>query len=80
MPVLFEEVHAQTGIGAEMQQYLFQGHPLILGDEPSMKVINLPPTSAERPIFLLSRRAEKIAVLPPRERKSTGSFLAVNNN
>lgn len=67
MPVLFEEVHAQTGIGAEMQQYLFQGHPLIMGDEPSMKVINLPPTSAERPIFLLSRRAEKIAVLPPRE-------------
>lgn len=78
MPVLFEEVQAQTGIGAEMQQYLFQGHPLIL--DPSMKVINLPPTSAERPIFLLSRRAEKIAVLPPRERKSTGSFLAVNNN
>ncbi|XP_027000150.1 inhibitor of nuclear factor kappa-B kinase subunit epsilon [Tachysurus fulvidraco] len=63
--VFFEEVQAQTGIGAEMQQYLFQGHLLML--EPSMKVINLPPTSAERPVFLLSRRAEKIAALPPRE-------------
>ncbi|KAI5614420.1 inhibitor of nuclear factor kappa-B kinase subunit epsilon, partial [Silurus asotus] len=63
--VFFEEVQAHTGIGAEKQHYLFQGHPLIL--EPSMKLINLPPTSAERPIFLLSRRAEKIAVLPPKE-------------
>ncbi|KAF7693340.1 inhibitor of nuclear factor kappa-B kinase subunit epsilon [Silurus meridionalis] len=63
--VFFEEVQAHTGIEAEKQHYLFQGHPLIL--EPSMKLINLPPTSAERPIFLLSRRAEKIAVLPPKE-------------
>ncbi|XP_060766475.1 inhibitor of nuclear factor kappa-B kinase subunit epsilon isoform X3 [Neoarius graeffei] len=63
--VFFDKVQAQTGIGAGVQQYLFQGHPLIL--EPSMKVINLPPTSADRPIFVLSRRAEKIAALPPRE-------------
>ncbi|KAF5899467.1 inhibitor of nuclear factor kappa-B kinase subunit epsilon, partial [Clarias magur] len=63
--VFFDEVQDQTGIGAEMQQYLFQGHPLIL--ESSMKVINLPPTTAKRPIFLLSRKAEKIAALPPRE-------------
>ncbi|KAK3512887.1 hypothetical protein QTP70_028953 [Hemibagrus guttatus] len=63
--IFFDDVQTQTGIGAEMQQYMFQGHPLTL--EPSMKVINLPPTSAERPIFLLSRRSEKIAALPPRE-------------
>ncbi|TTA83861.1 Inhibitor of nuclear factor kappa-B kinase subunit epsilon [Bagarius yarrelli] len=63
--VFFDEVQTYTGIGAEMQQYLFQGHPLIL--EPSMKVINLPATSEDRPIFLLSRKAEKISALPPSE-------------
>ncbi|KAM9443712.1 inhibitor of nuclear factor kappa-B kinase subunit epsilon isoform 1-T2 [Clarias gariepinus] len=68
--VFFDEVQDQTGIGAEMQQYLFHGHPLIL--ESSMEVIYLPLTTAERPIFLLSRRAEKIAALPPREPEIPG--------
>ncbi len=34
--ILFEDVQAQTGIEPAAQQYLFQGHPLIL--EPSSKV------------------------------------------
>ncbi|XP_062842259.1 inhibitor of nuclear factor kappa-B kinase subunit epsilon isoform X2 [Trichomycterus rosablanca] len=63
--IFFEEVQVQTGIDIEAQQYLFQGHQLVL--EPNMKVINMPPTTGERPILLLSRRAEKIAALPPRE-------------
>lgn len=62
---LFEEVQAQTGIEVDHQRYQFQGHPLNL--DPSMKVVNLPPNTAERPLFLISRRAEKIAALPPRE-------------
>uniref|UniRef100_W5KIR5 Inhibitor of nuclear factor kappa B kinase subunit epsilon n=1 Tax=Astyanax mexicanus TaxID=7994 RepID=W5KIR5_ASTMX len=56
---------AQTGIVPEVQQYFFQGHPLPM--EPSMKVVNLPPTTPDRPIFLLSRRPEKMAVQPPKE-------------
>ncbi|KAL6464504.1 hypothetical protein MHYP_G00268210 [Metynnis hypsauchen] len=63
--IFFEEVQIQTGIEPEFQQYLFQGHPLPL--EPSMKVVNLPPTTSDRPIFLLSRRPEKIAALPLKE-------------
>ncbi|XP_049327819.1 inhibitor of nuclear factor kappa-B kinase subunit epsilon [Astyanax mexicanus] len=63
--IFFEEVQAQTGIVPEVQQYFFQGHPLPM--EPSMKVVNLPPTTPDRPIFLLSRRPEKMAVQPPKE-------------
>ncbi|KAL7843514.1 hypothetical protein AOLI_G00250260 [Acnodon oligacanthus] len=63
--IFFEEVQIQTGIEPEFQQYLFQGHPLPL--EPSMKVVNLPPTTPDRPIFLLSRRPEKITALPLKE-------------
>ncbi|XP_036415174.1 inhibitor of nuclear factor kappa-B kinase subunit epsilon isoform X2 [Colossoma macropomum] len=63
--IFFEEVQIRTGIEPEFQQYLFQGHPLPL--EPSMKVINLPSTTPDRPIFLLSRRPEKIAALPLKE-------------
>uniref|UniRef100_A0A8B9R8X1 Inhibitor of nuclear factor kappa B kinase subunit epsilon n=1 Tax=Astyanax mexicanus TaxID=7994 RepID=A0A8B9R8X1_ASTMX len=63
--IFFEEVQVQTGIVPEVQQYFFQGHPLPM--EPSMKVVNLPPTTPDRPIFLLSRRPEKMAVQPPKE-------------
>uniref|UniRef100_A0AAR2IX83 Protein kinase domain-containing protein n=1 Tax=Pygocentrus nattereri TaxID=42514 RepID=A0AAR2IX83_PYGNA len=63
--IFFEEVQIQTGIEPEFQKYLFQGHPLPL--EPCMKVVNLPPTTPDRPIFLLSRRPEKIAALPIKE-------------
>lgn len=63
--IFFEDVQAQTGIEPAVQQYLYQGHPLIL--EPSMKVVNLPPTSPDRPIILISRRPEKLVGLPYRE-------------
>ncbi|XP_066528016.1 inhibitor of nuclear factor kappa-B kinase subunit epsilon isoform X2 [Hoplias malabaricus] len=63
--IFFEEVQVQTGIEPEFQQFLFEGHPLPL--DPSMKVINLPHTTADRPIFLLSRRPEKIAAPPLKE-------------
>jgi len=67
--IFFEDVQAQTGIEPAAQQYLFQGHPLIL--EPSMKVVNLPPTSPDHPIILISRRPEKLGGYPYRERKDT---------
>ncbi|XP_073681575.1 inhibitor of nuclear factor kappa-B kinase subunit epsilon [Garra rufa] len=63
--IFFEDVQAQTGIEPAAQQYLFQGHPLIL--EPTMKVVNLPPTTADRPIILISRRPEKLVGHPYRE-------------
>lgn len=66
--IFFEDVQAQTGIELAFQQYLFQGHPLML--EPSMKVVNLPPTSPDRPIILISRRPEKQVGLPYREPES----------
>ncbi|XP_031423695.1 inhibitor of nuclear factor kappa-B kinase subunit epsilon isoform X2 [Clupea harengus] len=56
--VFFEEVQAQTGVDVELQWYLHQGHPLLL--EPGMKVVNLPPTTPQRPLLLLSRRPDKI--------------------
>ncbi|XP_077059426.1 inhibitor of nuclear factor kappa-B kinase subunit epsilon isoform X2 [Siphateles boraxobius] len=63
--IFFEDVQAQTGIEPAAQQYLFHGHPLIL--EPSMKVVNLPPTSPDRPIILISRRPDKLSGHPYRE-------------
>ncbi|KAI2659231.1 Inhibitor of nuclear factor kappa-B kinase subunit epsilon [Labeo rohita] len=63
--IFFEDVQSQTGIEPAAQQYLFQGHPLVL--EPSMKVVNLPPTTPERPIILISRRPEKLVGYPYRE-------------
>uniref|UniRef100_A0A8C2A0B5 Inhibitor of nuclear factor kappa B kinase subunit epsilon n=1 Tax=Cyprinus carpio TaxID=7962 RepID=A0A8C2A0B5_CYPCA len=63
--VFFEDVQAQTGIEPAAQQYLFQGHPLIL--EPSMKVENLPPTTPDHPIILISRKPEKLVGHPYRE-------------
>uniref|UniRef100_A0AAY4EEM8 Protein kinase domain-containing protein n=1 Tax=Denticeps clupeoides TaxID=299321 RepID=A0AAY4EEM8_9TELE len=56
--VFFEEVQAQTGVSPERQHFLFQGHRLLL--EPSMKVVNLPQTTEDRPIFLLSHWPEKV--------------------
>ncbi|KAI7795038.1 inhibitor of nuclear factor kappa-B kinase subunit epsilon [Triplophysa rosa] len=66
--IFFEDVQVQTGIEPEFQQYLFQGHRLIL--EPSMKVVNLPPTSPDRPIILISRQPEKLVGLQYREPES----------
>ncbi|KAA0707755.1 Inhibitor of nuclear factor kappa-B kinase subunit epsilon [Triplophysa tibetana] len=66
--IFFEDVQIQTGIEPEFQQYLFQGHRLTL--EPSMKVINLPSTSPDRPIILISRRLEKLVGLQYREPES----------
>lgn len=63
--IFFEDVQAQTGIEPAAQQYLFQGHPLIL--EPSMKVVNLPYTSSDNPMILISRRLEKLIGYPFRE-------------
>ncbi|XP_016299069.1 inhibitor of nuclear factor kappa-B kinase subunit epsilon-like [Sinocyclocheilus anshuiensis] len=63
--ILFEDVQAQTGIELAAQQYLFLGHPLIL--EPSMKVVNLPLTTPDRPIILISRRPEKLVGHPYKE-------------
>lgn len=65
LSIFFEDVQAQTGIEPAAQQYLFQGHPLIL--EPSMKVVNLPPTSPDRPIILISRLPERLVGHPYRE-------------
>ncbi|XP_028853342.1 inhibitor of nuclear factor kappa-B kinase subunit epsilon [Denticeps clupeoides] len=63
--VFFEEVQAQTGVSPERQHFLFQGHRLLL--EPSMKVVNLPQTTEDRPIFLLSHWPEKAAGIMSRE-------------
>nr|ALC74334.1 IKKepsilon [Ctenopharyngodon idella] len=63
--IFFEDVQAQTGIEPAAQQYLFQGHPLVL--ETNMKVLNLPPTSPDRPIILISRKPEKLLGHPYRE-------------
>uniref|UniRef100_A0A8C1L0H2 Inhibitor of nuclear factor kappa B kinase subunit epsilon n=1 Tax=Cyprinus carpio TaxID=7962 RepID=A0A8C1L0H2_CYPCA len=63
--IFFEDVQAQTGIEPAAQQYLFLGHPLIL--EPSMKIVNLPNTTPDRPIILISRRPEKLVGPPYKE-------------
>lgn len=64
----FEEVASQTGVGAELQHLQYLGHDLPL--EAGMKVVNLPCTSPERPLTLLSYRLEASNSLPCRERKS----------
>ncbi|XP_056324124.1 inhibitor of nuclear factor kappa-B kinase subunit epsilon [Danio aesculapii] len=66
--IFFEDVQAQTGIEPAAQQYLFQGHPLIL--DPSMKVVNLPHTSSDNPMILISRRLEKLIGYPFEEPES----------
>lgn len=61
----FEEVASQTSAGAQLQHLLYLGHDLPL--EASMKVVNLPSTSPERPLILLSYRLEANNSLPCRE-------------
>ncbi|KAG7238307.1 hypothetical protein INR49_031018 [Caranx melampygus] len=63
--VFFEEVASQTGIEIEQQHLLYLGHDLPL--EGSMKVVNLPRTSPERPLILLSYRPEANTSLPFKE-------------
>ncbi|XP_040890485.1 inhibitor of nuclear factor kappa-B kinase subunit epsilon [Toxotes jaculatrix] len=63
--VFFEEVASQTGIGVQQQHLLYQGHDLPL--EGNMKVVNLPRTSPERPLILLSYGSEAKTSLPFRE-------------
>ncbi|MFT7814052.1 inhibitor of nuclear factor kappa-B kinase subunit epsilon isoform X1 [Arapaima gigas] len=66
--IFFEEVERQTQVSREFQQYFFLGHSLML--EPSMKVVNFPPTTPDRPIFLVSRRPEKTVGLLHKEPES----------
>ncbi|XP_061687643.1 inhibitor of nuclear factor kappa-B kinase subunit epsilon isoform X4 [Syngnathoides biaculeatus] len=61
----FEEVAMHTGIDAQHQQLLYLGHVLPL--EGSMKVVNLPHTTVERPLILLSHGPEASSSLPFRE-------------
>lgn len=75
MSAFFEEVASQTGTGAQLQHLLYLGHDLPL--EASMKVVNLPSTSPERPLILLSYRLEANNSLPCRERKAVKVTFAV---
>lgn len=63
--IFTEEVANQTGVEVELQHFLFLGHDLSL--EPSMKVVNFPPTSPSQPLLLLSRGTETHTGLPYRE-------------
>ncbi|XP_063072122.1 inhibitor of nuclear factor kappa-B kinase subunit epsilon isoform X2 [Engraulis encrasicolus] len=54
--IFCEEVQAQSRVDVAFQCFLFQGHRLQL--EGGMKVVNLPPTSRERPLFLVSLRPD----------------------
>ncbi|KAM9859203.1 inhibitor of nuclear factor kappa-B kinase subunit epsilon [Aulostomus maculatus] len=63
--VFFEEVESQTGIGVQQQCLLYLGHDLPL--EGSMKVVNLPHTSPNKPLILLSCETEANSSLPIRE-------------
>lgn len=71
--VFFEEVAAQTGIGIQQQQLMYLGHDLVL--EGSMKVVNLPRTSASQPLILLSSMPESNTSLPFRERKTNKNIF-----
>nr|XP_057911606.1 inhibitor of nuclear factor kappa-B kinase subunit epsilon [Doryrhamphus excisus]XP_057911607.1 inhibitor of nuclear factor kappa-B kinase subunit epsilon [Doryrhamphus excisus] len=63
--VFFEEVASQTGIDVPYQQLLYLGHELPL--EGGMKVVNLPNTTRDRPLILVSHRPETNSSLPFRE-------------
>lgn len=67
--IFFNEVQKQTGVAPEYQQFLFQGHYLLL--KSSMKVVSFPPTTPHRPIFLISRQPEKTIGLLRRETPET---------
>ncbi|KAM8867292.1 inhibitor of nuclear factor kappa-B kinase subunit epsilon isoform 2-T3 [Synchiropus picturatus] len=72
--VFFEEVASQTGVAVQQQHLLYLGHQLLL--EGSMKVVNLPHTTPERPLILLcdgpeehsgpSIREPEVPLIPPR--------------
>lgn len=66
--VFLEEVASQTGIAAEHQHLLYLGHDLPL--EGNMKAVNLPRTSPERPLILLSYFPMKDISLPFQERNT----------
>lgn len=55
--VFLEEVCSQTGVPVQQQLLLHLGHELPL--EANMKVVNLPRTSPQRPLLLLSYAPEK---------------------
>ncbi|MEQ2184889.1 hypothetical protein GOODEAATRI_012605 [Goodea atripinnis] len=76
--VFFEEVAAQTGIGIQQQHLMYLGHDLAL--EGSMKVVNLPCTSASQPLILLSSTPETTTSLPFRERKTNQDMHFFNFN
>uniref|UniRef100_A0A665VYL2 Protein kinase domain-containing protein n=1 Tax=Echeneis naucrates TaxID=173247 RepID=A0A665VYL2_ECHNA len=63
--VFFEEVASQTGIEVQQRHLLYLGHELPL--EGNMKVVNLPRTSPERPLILVSYSPEANNSLPFRE-------------
>uniref|UniRef100_A0A665VXX0 Protein kinase domain-containing protein n=1 Tax=Echeneis naucrates TaxID=173247 RepID=A0A665VXX0_ECHNA len=74
--VFFEEVASQTGIEVQQRHLLYLGHELPL--EGNMKVVNLPRTSPERPLILVSYSPEANNSLPFRERK-TSKDLYISN-
>ncbi|XP_058860829.1 inhibitor of nuclear factor kappa-B kinase subunit epsilon-like [Acipenser ruthenus] len=55
--ILMEEVFKLARIHPKCQQYLFEGHYYPL--EASMKVGSLPPTSQDKPLFVVSLEPEK---------------------
>ncbi|KAG5835311.1 inhibitor of nuclear factor kappa-B kinase subunit epsilon [Anguilla anguilla] len=67
--IFFKEVQKQTGLVPELQQYMFHGHELLL--PPSMQVVSFPPTSPDRPLFLISKQPEKTIGLLRREPAET---------
>ncbi|KAJ8360517.1 hypothetical protein SKAU_G00170420 [Synaphobranchus kaupii] len=67
--IFFKEVQKQTGVVPELQQYMFNGHELLL--KPSMKVVSFPPSTLDRPIFLISKQPENTVGLLRREPAET---------
>lgn len=65
--MFLEEVASQTGIAVQLQHLLYLGHKLPL--EGNMKVANLPHTSHDRPLILLSG-PDTNGSFPFRERKA----------
>uniref|UniRef100_A0A8C6TCN4 Inhibitor of nuclear factor kappa B kinase subunit epsilon n=1 Tax=Neogobius melanostomus TaxID=47308 RepID=A0A8C6TCN4_9GOBI len=66
--VFLEEVCSQTGVSPQQQLLLHLGHELPL--EANMKVVNLPRTTPQRPLMLLSYTPDKNCSLPFREPES----------
>ena len=66
--MFLEEVASHTGMAVEKQQLLYLGHELPL--EGSMKVVNLPPTTASQPLLLLGLGPDTNPGLLCRERET----------